>query len=235
MGFRHLPLIILLNIFGIGLFLSWYLPESHGLWFSVDASTFHYFNQHLADNPCLLNLAAITNNRAFDGVSLLAMGGLFLYFFIKQDITGKHKMIIMGLVMLISAILLNQLGHLLPVERPSPTLTFSDIYRVTELTGIPTKDSSRDSFPGDHGLMLMIFAGFMLRYFTRWAFALAVVFVILFSLPRIIVGAHWFTDIYVGSLSLACVGLSWWLLTPASDAAINFLNRLIPRKYQLEK
>ncbi|MCD1124582.1 phosphatase PAP2 family protein [Jinshanibacter sp. LJY008] len=234
MGLRNLPTILLLNAFGIGLFLSWFLPENHGFWFPIDSTIFHYFNQHLATSNSFLKLVAITNNRAFDTVSLLAMGGLFLYFFVKQDAAGKRWMIIMGIVMLLTAVLLNQSGRLLPVGRPSPTLTFTDINRVSELSGIPTKDASRDSFPGDHGLMLMIFAAFMLRYFTRKAFCIAVGYVIIFSLPRIMVGAHWFTDIYVGALSMACVGLSWWLLTPASDATINFINRSIPGKNRLQ-
>ncbi len=54
---------------------------------------------------------------------------------------------ITGVVMLLTAVVLNQLGHLLPVKHPSPTLTFDNIHRVSELTGIPTKDASGDSFP----------------------------------------------------------------------------------------
>lgn len=64
----------------------------------------------------------------------------------------------MVVVMLITAVVLNQLDHLLPVQHASPTYYFSDIKRVGELTGWPTKDASRDSFPGDHGMMLMIFS-----------------------------------------------------------------------------
>ncbi len=58
--------------------------------------------------------------------------------------------------MLLTAVILNQLGHLLPVSHPSPTLTFDNINRVSVLTGVPTKDASSDSFPGDHGMMLII-------------------------------------------------------------------------------
>lgn len=228
MDCRNLPKILLLNIFGIGLFLSWYLPENHGFWFTIDSSIFHYFNQYLATNGAFLKIVAVTNNRAFDGISLIAMGLLYLHFFLKQNAAGRRRMLVMGLVMLLTAVLINQSCRLLPVERPSPTLSFSDINRVTKISGIPTKDASGDSFPGDHGLMLVIFAGFMLRYFTRWAFFIAVIYVIIFSLPRIMIGAHWFTDVYVGALSVACVTLSWWLLTPASDFVINGINRLIP-------
>ena len=90
------------------------------------------------------------------------------------------------------------------------------------------KDYSFDSFPGDHGLMLMIYAGFMLKYFGKKAFAGSCVILMIFVLPRIMAGAHWFTDIAVGSLSIALVGLSWVLLTPLSDRCIALLDKMIP-------
>ncbi len=70
--------------------------------------------------------------------------------------------------MLLAAVIINQLAqHLMPVKRASPSLSFPNINRVSELLHIPTKDASKDSFPGDHGMMLLIFAGFMLRYFGK--------------------------------------------------------------------
>ncbi|MBN3218128.1 phosphatase PAP2 family protein [Pectobacterium polaris] len=230
MSFARFSSILVLNVLGIGLFLSWYLPENHGFWLTLDSRIFFYFNRLLVDSPMFLHLVAITNNRAFDGFALVAMGLLYLSFYLKATSTERRRLLILGFIMLLTAVVLNQAGHLLPVQHASPTLYFSDVNRVSDLTGIPTKDASSDSFPGDHGMMLMIFAAFMLRYFTRTAFAIGLAIMVIFSLPRIMIGAHWFTDIAVGSLSVVLVGLSWWLLTPASDAAITLLNRLLPKK-----
>jgi len=227
---KNLPVILLLNMLGIGLFLSYYLPAHHGFWFSVDSSIFFYFNQHLATSPAFLKGVAVTNNRLFDGCSLLAMGLLYLSFYLKQDVSGRRRLVVTGIVMLLTAVVLNQCGHLLPVKHVSPSLYFPHVNRVSELTGIPTKDASRDSFPGDHGMMLIIFACFMGRYFTKGAFALALAIVVVFSLPRLMIGAHWFSDIAVGSLSVVLVGLSWWLLTPACDQFIRCLNHRLPHK-----
>ncbi|MCL6325032.1 phosphatase PAP2 family protein [Pectobacterium polaris] len=230
MSFARFSSILVLNVLGIGLFLSWYLPENHGFWLTLDSHIFFYFNRLLVDSPMFLHLVAITNNRAFDGFALVAMGLLYLSFYLKATSTERRRLLILGFIMLLTAVVLNQAGHLLPVQHASPTLYFSDVNRVSDLTGIPTKDASSDSFPGDHGMMLMIFAAFMLRYFTRTAFAIGLAIMVIFSLPRIMIGAHWFTDIAVGSLSVVLVGLSWWLLTPASDAAIALLNRLLSKK-----
>ena len=232
MARRNLPWIILFNILGIALFLSWYLPTNHGFWFPIDSSIFFFFNEHLATNRTFLYLVAYTNNRAFDAIALLSMGLLYLSFFVKRDGYGKRRMLILGVVILFTAVILNQLGHLLPVQRASPTHFFENINRVGELTGINTKDSSRDSFPGDHGMMLIIFAVFMLRYFTVRSFIIALGIFVIFIMPRIMIGAHWFSDIAVGSLSVVLVGLSWWLLTPASDALLNLLDKHLPGKYR---
>lgn len=229
---RNLPFILFFNLLGVALFLSWFLPANHGGWFTLDSAIFFFFNRHLATDPSFLHLVAITNNRAFDVISLLAMGLLYLYFYLKQDAAGRRRLVITGVVMLLTAVVLNQLGHLLPVKHPSPTLTFDNIHRVSELTGIPTKDASGDSFPGDHGMMLIIFSCFMLRYFGRGAFAIALLITLVFSLPRVMIGAHWFTDIAVGSLSVVLVGASWVLMTPCSDWIIDRLNRLVPGKHR---
>ncbi|MGM8757046.1 phosphatase PAP2 family protein [Enterobacter chuandaensis] len=227
----RIPLILLLNVAGLALFFSWYIPVNHGFWFPLDSSLFHFFNQGLVKSDAFLWLVAITNNRAFDGFSLLAMGCLMLSFWLKEDYSGRRRILIIGLVMLLTAVIVNQLAqHLMPVKRASPSLSFPNIYRVSELLHIPTKDASKDSFPGDHGMMLLIFSGFMLRYFGKKAFAIALLIVVIFAFPRVMIGAHWLTDIVVGSLSAVLIGLPWVLMTPLSDRLIAVFDRHLPRR-----
>ncbi|WP_380179322.1 phosphatase PAP2 family protein [Kalamiella sp. sgz302252] len=227
--------ILALNALGLALFFSWYLPENHGFWFTLDKTIFYWFNERLVTNKALLWLVAITNFRPFDAVSLLAMGALYYSFWRRETPQGRRRLLAIGIAMLLTAVVLNQLGHLIPVSHPSPTKYFPDVNHVTTLTGIPTKDASSDSFPGDHGMMLMIFACFMLRYFGRNAFLIAVAIVLIFATPRIMIGAHWFTDVAVGSLSVVLVGMSWWLITPGSDWLVNALYRYLPGKYKPAK
>ncbi|VEC80915.1 putative permease [Raoultella ornithinolytica] len=96
------------------------------------------------------------------------------------------------------------------------------------LSPFPTKDASKDSFPGDHGMMLLIFATFMWRYFGRRAFAIALTIFVVFAFPRVMIGAHWFTDIAVGSLTAVLIGIPWVLMTPLSDILIAWFNRSLP-------
>ncbi|WP_183268932.1 hypothetical protein [Enterobacter roggenkampii] len=46
------------------------------------------------------------------------------------------------------------------------------------------------------------------------------------------IGAHWFTDIAVGSLSVALIALPWCLMTPLSDRIITLFDRYLPGKAQ---
>lgn len=229
---RNLPWILLCNVLGIALFLSWFLPDNHGFWQAPDSRIFYFFNQLLASSKSFLHLVAVTNNRAFDAASLLCMGLLYLSFFLKRDGHGKRRMLLLGVVILLSAVVLNQLGHLLPVSRPSPTKMLDNVNLVSQMTGFHTKDGSSDSFPGDHGMMLLIFACYMWRYFSLRAFLIALAIFVIFILPRIMIGAHWFTDIAVGSLSIVLVGMSWWLLTPASERLLDLLDRSLPGKHR---
>ncbi len=228
----RIPLILLLNALGIALFCSWYLPANHGYWFQIDSGLFHLFNAELVKSHTFLWIVAVTNNRAFDACSLICMGLLMVYWWLKGTPVARRRIVIIGVVMLIWAVILSQVGKNLPVVRPSPTLTFSDIHRVSELLDFPTKDASGDSFPGDHGMMLLIFCGFMLRYFGSRTFLCALVIFVVFSLPRIMIGAHWFTDVFVGSLSVVLVGLPWALLTPLSDKMINIFHRTLPGNHK---
>lgn len=63
----------------------------------------------------------------------------------------------------------------------------------------------------------------MLRYFGKKAFTIALLIVVIFAFPRVMIGAHWLTDIVVGSLSAVLIGLPWVLMTPLSDRLIAVL------------
>ena len=73
----------------------------------------------------------------------------------------------------------------------------------------------------------------MLRYFGRKAFAIALInFLWVFRLPSRNDWRTLFTDIAVGSLSVALVALPWCLMTPLSDRIIALFDRYLPGKKQ---
>lgn len=90
-----------------------------------------------------------------------------------------------------------------------------------------TKDSASNSFPGDHGLMLMVFAGYMWAFAPRRIALWSLAFVVILSAPRIMVGAHWFSDVYLGSLSIALIILPWVLCTPVARRLARAIERCL--------
>lgn len=232
---NKLPTILLWNLLGAVVALSWIFLPGHGLWARWDVSIFQTFNALIAEPGPWRTFMAVTNHRLFDLVSLGCMLALLASCFVQGDGPVRARWVAIGLWMMLVALLLNRIGHLLPVERPSPTISLSWALRLTELTDFPTKDSSSDSFPGDHGMMLMVFAAFMLRFAPRWMGLLACLMVPVFTLPRMMVGAHWFTDIYMGSLAVVTLVIPWLLLTPVSDKVVSGLSAWLLRQSWLQR
>ncbi len=224
-------LIVLFNILGFALFFSWYNAEPDSFWSVADKGIFFTFNEMLLQSKSFLYLVAFTNLRFFDVVGFLAMFLLFLFHFLKADKDHRRFMICMGVTMLLTAVIVKQFDTAINMHRASPTLHFSalgeQINYVSELTGWPAKDASKSSFPGDHGMCLIIFCLYMLRYFGAKSFLIGIFITCVFSLPRIMSGAHWFTDIAVGSVSANLIVSSWILLTPLSDIIIKRMMKVV--------
>lgn len=222
--------IILANILGLFIIISYLLTSKNGFWFHIDAGVFYFFNNKIIPDSFFTSLVALTNLRIFDLVSFLAMGSLYFYLFKGEDNKGKRKMLGIGLSMLFMAVIIKQCSFLMPLDHVSPTNYFDEVNRVSAMVNFYTKDSSSNSFPGDHGMMLFIFAAFIGRYFKLRYFFIAILIALVFSAPRIMSGAHWFGDIYAGALGVCLIVLSWILLTNASDIMVAQLERLIPKR-----
>ncbi len=228
---KKLLLILLFNLLGVLLFFSWFHADVNSFWPVVDKNVFFSFNQLLGENETFRYLVAFTNLRFFDVFGFLAMALVFLFHFIKQDKDHRHFMICMGITMLLTAVIAKQFAMTLDFDRPSPTLHFSalgeNVLYVSKLTDWPAKDWSKSCFPGDHGMCLIIFCVYMLRYFGFKSFLAGLLITVLFSLPRVMSGAHWVSDIAVGAVTVNLVVLSWILITPVSDFIISNLMRLM--------
>jgi membrane-associated phospholipid phosphatase len=123
-----------------------------------------------------------------------------------------------------------QIADAIPVSRPSPTLVYPDALRLSLLVpDIRAKDFAYDAFPGDHALVLLLCAG-VFTYFLPRAHAVAAWFLALvFSIPRLVGGGHWLTDIIVGSVSVALLVLSWALATPLHRVMTDMFERGVSR------
>ncbi|WP_017429918.1 phosphatase PAP2 family protein [Vreelandella jeotgali] len=216
--------IIILNTLGIALLLSWAMP-SFTVWTYLDDAVFWFFNQTIGDeNPRWSVVLAALNNRKYDIVIMVAMLATMILASYRDRQGGFRRWFGSGVTMLITAGLVNELvRNLITYSHPSPTRVFDDANLLSQFVHFATKDQSGGSFPGDHGIMSMIFAAFMLTFGDRLTRIVSLALVACAVAPRVMVGAHWLSDILVGSLSIVLLLLPWVLCTPVarkSSAAI---------------
>ncbi|MDF5977935.1 phosphatase PAP2 family protein [Pseudomonas aeruginosa] len=113
-------------------------------------------------------------------------------------------------------------GH--PPQRPLPGLG----------TRVEIKDRSKRSFPGDHASVLLVWALFMSLFARRAGqFLLIWTLAVLFMMPRLVAGAHWGQDDYIGGLQMALLALAWGCYTPLAAKASGWLVQVTEPLFRL--
>jgi len=104
----------------------------------------------------------------------------------------------------------------------SMTKFFPNLPEILDL-----KDSSNQSFPGDHASVLLIWAVFM-TLFSRTIGQRAIIWglAFLFMMPRLVAGAHWGQDDYIGGVAMASLAIGWGYYTPLVAKVSDFLLRV---------
>lgn len=209
------------------LLISWFIEPTRSLWLCLDEAVFRFFNDSLKTrSDAWRMLWALTNHRLFDGVSAGMLAMVFVVSAWREGPASRswHAAVITATV--IAALIGTRIGHLIPVERPSGTMVYSDVFRLNDwATGFETKDISYSTFPGDHGMVALIGYGYAFHYLGRgyaWAAFLAGLVIVL---PRLVGGAHWLSDELVGAGGVGILVLSWSFYTPLADILVGKLER----------
>lgn len=209
-----------LNFLAILIFASWTIDNTKIYWDWIDRQSIQILNGSLAQLGGLWRgFWAVLSMRIADLIPLI----FILCFFYFDGVLHKKSQRLSGLIgfvsllmlMLIVREILNFYIDYNALNRPSPSLQIDGLMRLSELyPDLHLKDASGNSFPGDHAGVLMVWLGYCL-FFVRniWCWA-AFLMVIVFSLPRLITGAHWLSDVLVGGVSIALISLAFGLYTP---------------------
>ena len=203
-----------------------FVPPFDALWQRLDLAVFETTNASLASGHAWQLLWAITNHRAFDA----AAGGFFLLIFAWFIFQGRGRercqRLAAGAFAFAWTVLVLDFSSdwVFNFRHPSPTLVVADAVRLSELVPhIKIKDSSGASFPGDHGTALIMFTATIGFFAGRRLGMLAAAGAVLFALPRLMSGAHWLSDIAVGSASVALVALALAFATPLHAIAVRLI------------
>lgn len=201
------------------LFASWLHPLTRAGWDALDTQIFYWLNGTLESGKHWQGFWALVNWRPFDIVAA-SMILVISFFWIYQQPRKDRLRSLAGLSLLLILILATRFSatsllYLTDYQRYSPSITLEPSYRLSELiTWINAKDYHKDCFPGDHGYVIIsCIVFFFVKAGQKWGW-LSLVLLSPFMLPRLVSGAHWITDILIGSATMALISLPLLLATP---------------------
>ncbi|QKZ02564.1 MULTISPECIES: phosphatase PAP2 family protein [Pseudomonas] len=228
--------LLLCNLVPLALIGLWLLPSGHALFTSFDEWLFHLLNQPLADHTVWRSIWAVASMRPFD----IIVGLILLSLLIRGDwvIEAIHArqatiaFVSMLILLLIIRAVFDKVCDVMGWQHHSPSLVLPDAIKLGDLypninPHLELKDGSNQSFPGDHASVLLIWGMFMSifarrfgQYFVIWGL------VLLFSMPRLVAGAHWGQDDYIGGVAMALMALGWGYYTPFAACVSTWLLRV---------
>lgn len=219
----------------IALLCFWIWPFGQILCLTFDEWLFRSLNAPLADSTTWRYIWTIGSLRPFDivvGLILLAVlirgGWVFKAAQVRQAFFG---FLVTLLLLVVIRALFSKWVDAAGWQHKSPSMIFDDVVHLSDYypnleAAWELKDRSSKSFPGDHASVLLIWALFMsvfsrglAQYLVVWGLAA------LFMLPRLVAGAHWGQDDYIGGLLMAVLALGWSYYTPLAAKGSEALMR----------
>lgn len=224
-----------LNLTALLLIASWFIP---GFWASIDVWAFRVLNESIRDNFIIQIFWALANVKITDLFgALFIVIFTFLYVFDgpKESRKSRLAQLIYYLIWFeIGIFSCKQAFMALNVLRDSPTLLCQDPVLLSPVAPwLKIKDASHWSFPSDHAFIILEWVGFIFAFAGMRLGMVALVTSSIFILPRLISGAHWLSDVMLGSLPLALVFVAVACYTPIYHYAHTLIVGLLPcRKKQ---
>ena len=228
--------------------ITFLIPETRSMWEAIDIATFKALNSTFLSTKPLQYFWALLNHKKMD----LVEDVIFLLFFVwgikaaPKELRLRRAAQFLFCILLAGSVIyfVNRqfLRSYTIMPRESPSLVVTPCIRISQeipLQGV--KDETLASFPGDHATTLLLFGLLYTSFVSRRLALSAWCYVLLRMLPRLIMGAHWLSDIAVGSLSIALFFVACFHYTPIStwiigsfERCFNFIRRRIQNGIQKE-
>lgn len=213
--------ILFFNIFSLALLVTWLLPQSSFLWEQLDRSFFLLCNHSLTKAGMWREFWGWMNHRSERYLTPFFLVGVHLYSVYSQPPKKRLEhtsSLFFYWIILQSLIVANWFlySRILHYHRLSPTLIFDSCARLSLILEAPyIRDASSSSFPSGHAYVFSLWAGITCWICHKRLRIFACFFAGLASLPRLVAGGHWATDVIFGTLTALCF-LSWVILSPLS-------------------
>ena len=226
----------------VGLLLaSWFFPPTLAIWTFLDYKVFYFLNSWIETSFFWQHFWAIASYHQLDWFHDLIMLFFFSFYFVNAPKGEGAKRVanIIFCILVVGFVIYflnkNFFPNVLDYHRDSPTVVCEDAVRLThKVDWLRFKDKSHRSYPGDHGTTALAFTFGVYFFQGRKMGILATLYAVFFCLPRLIAGAHWLTDILMGSLPVAFLTLAWTVGTPLLRIGSEKIENLI-KKYKLHQ
>lgn len=221
----------------------WLWPPAQGLMTAFDEHLYHLLNQPLATNAAWRYIWTAGSLRPFDAL----VGFILLFLLIRGGWVFKRPEVRQGfwgfiailMLLLVIRALFSKLCEHMGWQHDSVSMLIPDSVHLSDWyphldKKWQLKDQSSNSFPGDHASVLLIWAMYMSVCARRYAPAvIAWALALLFSMPRLVAGAHWGQDDYIGGVLMALLALGWGYHTPFVAHASGWLTRVSEPVFRL--
>ena len=222
------PMLIGAFVITLALALSWFVPGPwRESWDAADAFIFFALNGMLEENPPMAVFWALANYRAFDLVPALIFLALFWRYMARGGVEERVLERVAGcglffIYVVVAGLILHFLA--LNLSRMSPSLVMEPAHRLSEMVPwMHTKDVSPHSFPSGRGTAAIMLAICLVHCFGKKTLLWGAGLILLSILPRMVAGAHWLTDVAVGSWIVALPPLAVVFATPLHGMLTNVI------------
>jgi membrane-associated phospholipid phosphatase len=217
------------------LLLSWLWEPTRLLWNRFDLWLFSLLNEPLATSSVWAYTWAIGSMRPVDaGVGLLMLAVILKGGFVfsgSQVRRALYAFLAVLVVLLLFRVAFAELVKAMDWQRASPSLVVEGAQRLSSMFPLweerwDMKDHATRSFPGDHASVLLLWAMFVACFARLWQQPLVWGIAAIGILPRLVAGAHWGSDAFVGGLFLCLLAIGWGYYTPYAQRSSDLLERL---------
>lgn len=227
------PLLLMHILIALGI-ATLFSPLTQGFWQTIDMFIFKSLNGTLEWGRPWQVFWALANHKLADWVEdivILMVSAIY----IKGAVKGQrlYRASQVAFLILYSALLIFFINKTIfrewvQILRDSPTLVVDSSIKLSEhISWLKIKDGSSKSFPGDHATTALIFGAAFAYLGSKKIKIFAICYALFLCLPRMILGAHWFSDVVIGSGSIVAFFLMWAFCTPLAHQATKIIERAL--------
>jgi membrane-associated phospholipid phosphatase len=228
--------LLICNLIVVFLIGSFFYPFTHEIWIQINETFFRVTNHSFQGGFYWQLFWALANHRVADWIEDIVFVTLFINYIRKAPVFLRTQKIAEFLftILFCSSIIYFVISLLfrtyLQIPQPSPTLVLEPCFRLSQaIPWFKVKDTALRSFPGDHAVTAFLLGGCVLFYMRKKVALWASVYALFLTLPRLMAGAHWFSDVFMGSLSIALFCLSWAFFTPFHEVCVKKIVKFLDR------